>query len=381
MNVRSPLLVCEAFEAAPDALYVVAPDGLVLEANRAAFALLERDPESTLGRPFDEVAAPRLGPLGRLLLAAQQPDDLAREIAANGRWLRASASALRGPDGEAHGTVLGLTDVTAPRAARAELEQRHHAADAASRLKDEFLATLSHELRTPLNAVLGWLHLLQTGAIEEASRARALETVARNARQQARLVDDVLDVARISAGKLRLQIGELRFDDLVRATAESLRPTAEAKGVSWHVRVAGDLPPLLGDAERLEQVVGNLLSNSIKFTPRGGRIDLTLSPDGPWLALVVRDDGAGIAPAFLPHVFDRFRQQDGSPTREHKGLGLGLSLVHHFVELHGGEVRAESEGEGRGATFTVRLPRLPLHAQPNAPPSPRPTSSPLLRFS
>ncbi|HEU4537725.1 MAG TPA: ATP-binding protein, partial [Polyangiaceae bacterium] len=359
MNVRSPILVCAAFDAAPDALYVVGPEGLVLEGNRAAFALLERDPERTRGRPFDEIAAPRLGPFEGLVRAARQPDPLDREVCTGGRWWRASADDLRGPGGEALGTLLGLADVTAQRAAREELALRHRECDATARLKDEFLATLSHELRTPLNAVLGWLHLLQSGTVEESARARALETAARHARQQARLVDDVLDVARISAGKLRLQVGELRFDELVRAAVESLRPAAEAKGVSLHLRAEGDLPPLVGDAERLEQAVGNLVSNAIKFSRPAGRVDLTLRPEGPWLALAVRDEGAGIAPDFLPHVFDRFRQQDGSPTREHKGLGLGLALARHFVELHGGEVRAESAGEGRGATFTVRLPRLP----------------------
>ncbi len=353
-----------AFDAVGDALYVVDPAGLLVECNRAGLALLGRDAEGTLGRPFDEVAAPRLAPLERLARAAGAAGARGREVCAGGRWFRASAGAMVGPGGEAGGVVLGLADVTAQRRAREELVRLHRAADASARAKDEFLATLSHEMRTPLNAVLGWLHLLRTGALEGDARERALATIERNARQQARLIDDVLDVARIVAGKLTLELGELRFDELVCAAAESLRPAAEAKGVALAASIEGELAPLVGDAERLEQVVVNLVSNAIKFTGPGGHVGLTLrAEEGGGALLAVTDDGAGIAPEFLPHVFDRFRQEDGSPTREYKGLGIGLSLVRHFVGLHGGEVRAESAGPGRGASFVVRLPRVAAYGR------------------
>jgi signal transduction histidine kinase len=229
-------------------------------------------------------------------------------------------------------------------------------AEEANRMKDEFLATLSHELRTPLNAMLGWAQVLRLGKLDNQSAARALETIERNARSQAQLIADLLDVSRIITGKLRLDLQPVELPRIIEATLESVRPGADAKGVHLDVSLDRLTSPVLGDADRLQQVIWNLLSNAIKFTPQGGRVSVRLREAGGSAEVRVADTGAGIRPDFLPYVFDRFRQAESTITRSHGGLGLGLSIVRHLVELHGGSVAVASEGEGKGATFTVRLP-------------------------
>ncbi|HEV2856412.1 MAG TPA: response regulator [Thermoanaerobaculia bacterium] len=229
-------------------------------------------------------------------------------------------------------------------------------AEEANRMKDEFLATLSHELRTPLNAILGWVQVLRTGKLDEAAAARSLETIERNARAQAQLIADLLDVSRIITGKLRLESKPVELHRIIDAALDSVRPATDAKGIQLSVSLAPLASPVLGDSDRLQQVVWNLLSNAIKFTPRGGRVEIRLREMGMNAVIQVVDTGIGIRPEFLPFVFDRFRQAESSLTRSHGGLGLGLSIVRHLIELHGGTVEVESEGEGLGATFTVRLP-------------------------
>jgi signal transduction histidine kinase len=229
-------------------------------------------------------------------------------------------------------------------------------AEEANRMKDEFLATLSHELRTPLNAILGWVQVLRTGKLDEAAAARSLETIERNARAQAQLIADLLDVSRIITGKLRLESKPVELHRIIDAALDSVRPATDAKGIHLSVSLAPLASPVLGDSDRLQQVVWNLLSNAIKFTPRGGRVEILLREMGMNAVIQVADTGIGIRPEFLPYVFDRFRQAESSLTRSHGGLGLGLSIVRHLIELHGGTVEVESEGEGLGATFTVRLP-------------------------
>jgi signal transduction histidine kinase/ActR/RegA family two-component response regulator len=226
----------------------------------------------------------------------------------------------------------------------------------ANRLKDEFLATLSHELRTPLNAILGWTRLLRAQAVPAASFDKALEKVERNAQAQTRLVEDLLEISRITTGKLTLEQRPFDLVALCRTAIDSIRPTAEARGVTIDPRFETMVMPTAGDPDRLQQVMWNLLSNAVKFTPAGGAVTVTLRRIGAHDQIVVSDTGIGIEPSFLPNVFDTFRQADASSTRSHGGLGLGLSIVKRLVELHGGEVRAASEGAGTGATFTVRLP-------------------------
>jgi signal transduction histidine kinase/CheY-like chemotaxis protein/HAMP domain-containing protein len=225
-----------------------------------------------------------------------------------------------------------------------------------NQLKDEFLSTVSHELRTPLNAVLGWTQILRRAMSNPDQTARALEAIERNARAQAQLVDDLLDTSRVVSGKLRIEFLRTDITEIIQSAVDSFGPLARARDVTLTLRSAPDLVPVTGDPARLQQVVGNLLSNALKFTPPGGRIDVVARRAGATIEVVVSDTGIGIAPEFLPFVFDRFRQGDSTTTRAHGGLGLGLAIARHLVGLHGGTVRAESAGESYGATFTVVLP-------------------------
>jgi signal transduction histidine kinase/ActR/RegA family two-component response regulator len=228
-------------------------------------------------------------------------------------------------------------------------------AEVANRAKDEFLATLSHELRTPLTAILGWTRILRREEVDDATRSRGLEVIERNVQAQTRLIEDVLDVSRIITGKMQLNVRRIEMAGVIDAAIESVRPAAEAKKIEVVPVVEGQAT-IMGDGERLQQVVWNLLSNAIKFTPNGGRIEVRLRTRGEQLELEVADSGKGIPPEFLPYVFDRFRQADSSSTRAHGGLGIGLALVRHLVELHGGNVEARSGGEGKGSTFAISLP-------------------------
>jgi PAS domain S-box-containing protein len=239
-------------------------------------------------------------------------------------------------------------------------------ADTATRLKDEFLATLSHELRTPLTAVLGWSRMLNDGTLDESKHAKALATIDRNAVAMAQLVDDLLDVSRIISGKLRIDTQPTALAPIVDAAIESVKPAANAKDVTIRTNLE-DASPVMGDGRRLQQIIWNLLSNAVKFTPRGGRVEVSVVRSDSNLELRVSDTGRGIEPSFLPFVFDRFRQQDASFTRTTGGLGLGLAITRHLVELHGGTIDAESEGKDLGAKFTIRLPIAAVGASRSVP--------------
>jgi PAS domain S-box-containing protein len=234
-------------------------------------------------------------------------------------------------------------------------------AEEASRTKDEFLAMVSHELRTPLNAIVGWTDMLRTGKIDEQTVARAVETIERNARSQARLIEDLLDISRIITGKLRLNVQPVELPSVVDSAVDVIRPAATAKDVRLQVVLDPEAGPVSGDPERLQQIVWNLLSNAVKFTPKRGRIQVRLQRLNSHVEVTISDTGQGINPEFLPFVFDRFRQADSSFTRSQGGLGLGLAIVRHLVELHGGTVSAYSAGEGQGATFTVKFPLMIIH--------------------
>src|SRR5205085_5405205 len=245
---------------------------------------------------------------------------------------------------------------------REELLAREQAAradaEAANRAKDEFLATVSHELRTPLNAIIGWSRMLRTGRLDDETRDHALETIERNVRLQTQIVEDILDVSHIITGKLRLTPRPLDLAPVVEAAIEPLRSAADAKGIHMTLTAEADDVIVCGDADRLRQVVWNLLANAVKFTPAGGRVAVRLERDDDCARIVVSDTGQGIRREFLRFAFDRFRQADSTSTRAHGGLGLGLAIVRHIVEMHGGTVSADSQGEGRGETFTVALPLL-----------------------
>ena len=255
--------------------------------------------------------------------------------------------------------VRGMAhDITERRQALKREKEARLEAESANRLKNEFLSTLSHELRTPLTAIIGWSKLLIDGDVAPDKQSKALETIARNARFQGQLIDDLLEVSRIITGKLRLEFSPCDLRPVIEAVVESLRPTAEAKALRLKLLLEPNVALIYGDVGRLRQVIWNLLSNAVKFTPRNGSVQLELQRTRSHVVIGVSDSGKGIQPDFLPHVFERFSQADGSTTREYGGLGLGLAIVRHLVELHGGEVRAESPGEGLGSTFVVTLPLM-----------------------
>ena len=265
------------------------------------------------------------------------------------RWFLMRGVPQQDEAGKITGWIVAATDIDTEHQALEDAED-------ASRMKEEFLATVSHELRNPLNAMVGWVHLLRSGNLDPARSAKALETIERNVHLQTALIDDILDVSRIIRGKINLTFSTVRMSAVVDAALAAMRPTADAKGVALEYETAAESDEVSGDADRLQQIVWNLLSNAIKFTPRDGRVVVRLEQHGHELTLTVRDTGQGISPEFIPHVFERFSQAERGSTRTHGGLGLGLAIVRHLVELHAGTVEATSAGRGQGATFSVRLP-------------------------
>jgi len=266
------------------------------------------------------------------------------------------------------GVTLDITRRKLIEEKQAELLRREHEArteaEAANRMKDEFLATLSHELRTPLTAMLGWTWMLRSRELDQDTYNHALETIERNVRAQAQLIEDLLDVSRIITGKLRLDVSHSELVPVIEAALDTARHAFDAKAIQLQVELDPTASHVLCDPARMQQVVWNLLSNAVKFTPRGGQVKVSLKRVQSQVEIGVSDTGPGIAPEFLPHVFDRFRQADSSTTRQHGGLGLGLAIVRHLVELHGGTVSVESKGEGMGATFTVSLPLMIVSNEP-----------------
>jgi signal transduction histidine kinase/CheY-like chemotaxis protein len=265
------------------------------------------------------------------------------------------------------GVPARMTGVCMVVTRRKEAENaRLAASEESNRLKDEFLAVLSHELRTPLNAILGWVQILQTEGLGAERARQAIDVVGRNARMQARLIEDILDVSRIISGKLDIERQEVNLGPLIEGVVGSVQLSAEDKRIDLTSTIAENLPAIEGDPKRLQQVFANLLSNAVKFTPEGGRIEVRCAASGSGIDIAVADTGIGIAPDFLPHVFDRFRQADSRSTRRHGGLGLGLGIARHLLEQHGGEIRAESPGLARGTTVHVRLPVTQSTGTPSA---------------
>ena len=341
-----------------------------------------RRPEEVVGRPLFELfpdlaargfdASYRDALAGEVRILSQRLHKFLLPITRNfhGAGLTEMAQSARieplGEPGAIIGTITLIEDVTERVISERELrnqitasEQARQMAEEASRLKDEFLATLSHEIRTPLNAVIGWTRILQTQPAVR-SRAHALEVIERNAMSQMRLVEDLLDMARIISGKLRLTIEPIALEAVAQAAIDVVAPGAAAKGITIETHFAAGLPAVNGDGERLQQVIWNLLSNALKFTEPGGRVSIDIvQDDDANVRLLVRDNGQGVAPDFIPYVFDRFRQGDASASRRHGGLGIGLSLVRQIVELHGGKVGVESGGAKQGSLFWVSLPAVP----------------------
>jgi PAS domain S-box-containing protein len=367
-----------------DGVVAAGEDGRVKNLNAVAEALTGWPSAAAAGRSLDEVFRVR-GADGALLespyrwvVREQRVADLPREAVLVGRSgaefpVEGCVSPIRDPRGRTEGAVVVFRDIRERHRVeeeRARLLVRERAARAeaegASRAKDEFIATLSHELRTPLNSVLGWARLLRIGKLDAKDARRAVEAIERGATTQAQIVDDLLDVSRIVRGELKLDVRPIDLVPIIEASIETVRPAAAAREIEVAAVLSTRAGPVAGDAGRLQQVLWNLLSNAIKFTPAGGRVELRLEQRGGQVELAVSDSGAGIAPEFLPHVFERFRQADSSTTRAHGGLGLGLAIVRHLVEAHGGTVEAASGGLGAGSTFTVRLPVAAARPRPRA---------------
>jgi signal transduction histidine kinase len=332
-------------------VFRMTPKGHLLEANRALFTLLGLRAEDA---GATETVRTRLGPWPPFPLDDKQAvnGNHGRDVTFQGAggqqvWLTVSER-VDWTSGEP--VIEGLVkDVSETQAARQQ-------AEAANRAKDDFLAALSHELRTPLNAMVGWLRLLRAGLLDGRKVRRALDTIERNTYTLARLIDELLDVSRIVTGKVKLELRAVDLGGIVRAMMDAMGPPAQDKGLRLRAEVDPSTGPILGDPVRLQQVLGNLLSNAIKFTPTGGSVTVQLSHVASHAELAVSDTGKGIPSRLLPYIFDRFRQGEMATTRTQGGLGLGLAIARHLVELHGGTIRAESAGEGRGTTMTIQLP-------------------------
>ena len=362
-------------ESIGDAVIATDVNGRVNFINPTAAALTGWDPSNATGKKFDEVFRVINEDTGE---AIETPFEIVKRegnvvglanhtllITRDGSKLpiEDSGAPIRDSDGNMVGVIVVFHDTSDRRRVEQEREallrseqEARMEAEAADRLKDEFLATVSHELRTPLSAILGWSAMLNLGDVDAETSANALKVIERNARSQASIIDDILDVSRIITGKLNIEQRPVDLAPLIHTAVDTLHPAATAKGIKLTVAFESEPGLVTGDPARLQQIVWNLVSNAIKFTPAGGRIAVHLTREDSHLELSVSDTGIGISKPFLPHVFERFRQADSSTTRAHGGLGLGLAIVRHLVELQGGTVSAESAGTGQGSVFRVRLP-------------------------
>jgi PAS domain S-box-containing protein len=362
-------------ESSDDIIASKTLDGVITSWNKGAERVLGYTAEEVIGRHVSMLMPPELvEDMPRILDRIRRGEKVDHYQTKRQRKDGAiiDVSLTVSPIRDAVGRIIGASkigrDVTAEKRAREEREELLRAAEAAkaeteaaSHMKDEFLATLSHELRTPLNAIIGWVSILSSGRVGPEDFQTGLEVIGRNARAQAQLVEDLLDVSRIISKNFRLDVRRVSLVEVIEAAIAAVMPVAEAKGVRITKVLDSLAGPVSGDPVRLQQVVWNLLSNAVKFTPQGGRVQVLLERVNSHVEITVIDTGFGISPEFLPHVFDRFRQADSSTTRRHSGLGLGLTIVKELTELQGGSVRAKSPGEGQGATFVVTLPITVVH--------------------
>lgn len=372
------------FDAMNDGICLLDRRGQVLRCNRSMQEILNKSDGQLLGVGHEDLTGMLFasGDTPLFALIQQTLNRHNQEKKSGERWFNLTLDPILNEHGEFSGAVYILADITEKKHAeqeRIELLAREkiarQEAEAANRLKDEFLATLSHELRSPLNAMLGWSRLLNTHKVDPATARKAMETIEQNAKVQAQLVEDLLDVSQIITGKLRLQVRPVDIVETIQAALETVNPAAQAKAIQIETIIDSRGGMVTGDEERLQQIFWNLFSNAVKFTPKGGKVHIEVQETDSTIDVAVTDTGQGIKSEFLPYVFDRFRQADGSLTRSYGGLGLGLAIVRHLVELHGGTVLARSEGIGRGATFIVTLPlvvekhRIPTESPTNSPPA------------
>jgi PAS domain S-box-containing protein len=364
-------------ESSDDAVIGKTLDGTIVSWNAGAERIYGYSAEELVGRPISMLVPPnRPDEVPAILERLKRGEHIDHfetvRMRKDGKQIDVSVSIS--PVSDATGTIIGASAIARDITERKRLEEDRSKlldweqrarvqAEAANRAKDEFLATVSHELRTPLNAMLGWARMLRADKLDGATSARALEAIERNAKSQAQLIEDLLDVSRIISGKLRLDVRSVELPLVIEAAIDAVRPAAEAKQIRLQTVLDPRAGPVAGDSDRLQQVVWNLLSNAVKFTPKGGRVQVRLERINSHVEVTVSDTGKGISADFLPYLFDRFRQEDGTPSRKYGGLGLGLAIVRHLSELHGGTVSAESAGEGQGAAFRVSLP-LMIVSQP-----------------
>ena len=395
-------LLAAVVESSDDAIITKTLDGKITSWNASAARLLGYTAVEIIGQPITVLIPPDRQEEERHIIASLRAGKRIEHyetvrVTKDGRLIEVALtiSPLRDQTGEIVGASKILRDVTERKRIERELQgllaernqilaSERAARSEAERLsasKDEFLALLSHELRTPLNAILGWTQILRSGSVASANFEKGLAVIERNVRAQTQLVDDLLDMSRIISGQMRLEVQPVMPFAFVQGAIESARPAADARGVRLEAILDPAAGPVSGDANRLQQVVWNLISNAIKFTPGGGHVRVTFERVNSNIEICVADSGIGIRPDFLPHIFERFRQADATPTREHGGLGLGLSIVKHIVELHGGTVEANSDGEGQGATFRVRLPLAVSRSNPDRPHElPRSSQRPAVPF-
>ena len=331
--------------------------------NRPYAGYYGRRPEDITGRHLREVVGEQtyaeLRPRVQGVLAHGR--DAIWETTEGVRHFQFRTTIARDDEGHARGILLVGTDITKRKLMEVELERAKRDAEAASRAKEDFLAVVSHELRTPLSAVYGWARMLRSGRLHAEVAERALDVIVRNTDAQAQLIDELLDMSRIIAGKIRFDVRPLDLEAIIKAAIDAVRPVADSKEIQLQCVLDSRAVRITADPDRLQQVIWNLLINAVKFTPKRGRVQVRLQRINSHVEIVVSDTGEGISEKVLPHIFERFYQADGTSTRSHRGLGIGLSLVRHLVELHGGKVTAHSSGEGQGATFIVELPVAIVH--------------------
>ena len=356
-------------ESSEDAIVSKDLNGVITSWNRAAERLFGYAADEVIGQSIRIIIPTERLAEEEVVLSAVRRGDRVDHFETQRRRkdgtlvpISLSVSPIR----DEQGTVVGASKIARNISDRVQAERERvrlvEALQEANRLKDEFLATLSHEIRTPLNAILGYAQLLQGNLLDDEKRLRGARVIERNARALAHIIEDVLDVSVITSGRLRLNVRPVELPDLVKEAITTVQFAADAKGVRLVTEVDPGVTPVAGDAERLQQVLWNLLINAVKFSTRGGRVVVAVRPAGAAVAVSVKDSGIGIDQEFLPYVFDRFRQADSRTTREHGGVGLGLAIARHIVELHGGTISVSSKGVGKGAEFTVTLPSIaPSH--------------------
>ncbi len=378
-------LLAQIVDSSDDAILSKSLEGTITSWNHAAERMFGWNADEAIGESITLIIPPELRDEETMILSRLRQGQRIEHfetirVAKDGRRLNVSLTVS--PVRNKYGEIIGASKIARNITSRVRAEEERsillaseraarERAEAASRAKDEFVAMISHEIRSPLNAIMGWSQMLRQGTLDQTATKNALESIERNARAQAQLVSDLLDISRVITGKLRINARPVDITTALDSALEAIRPAADARQITIAVEREPYATVVTGDTDRLQQVFWNLLSNAVKFTPRNGRVEIKIARSDSQLGITVSDTGAGISPEFLPFIFERFTQADTTTARKHAGLGLGLAIVRHIVELHGGTISAESEGVGKGTSFHISLPVRALRRQEVAPPGPR----------